>query len=148
MLDARVFVGHEVPVDGFGCLATFGDGDERLATAHVAGGEDTFHRGHVVGVCLHVAALIECHTQLLDHAVLDRAEEAHGEEDEIDIEDQLGAKDGFELWWRADADHVQLLHVAVLIAGELDAVDAPVADAAFFVGALSAELQRPERPGG
>ena len=42
---------------------------------------------------------------------------------------------------------VKLLDVAVLVAGELDGVDAPVANAAFFVRALSAQLQRPERPG-
>ena len=53
---------------------------------------------------------------------------------------------GFELGRRADADGVKLLDVAVLVAGELDAVDAPVADAAFFVRAFGAQLQRPERP--
>ena len=40
----------------------------------------------------------------------------------------------------------KLLDVAVLVAGELDAVDAPVADAAFFVRAFGAQLQRPQRP--
>src|SRR6266702_7258125 len=42
---------------------------------------------------------------------------------------------------------MQLLNIAVLITGELDAVDAPVAEPALFVGALGAELKRPERPG-
>ncbi len=32
---------------------------------------------------------------------------------------------------------VELLHVAILIASKADAVDAPVADSAFFVGAFS-----------
>ena len=54
---------------------------------------------------------------------------------------------GFELGRRADADGMKLLDVAVLVAGELDAVDAPVADAAFFVRAFGAQLQRPQRPG-
>ena len=35
----------------------------------------------------------------------------------------------------------------MLIAGELDAVDAPVANAALFVSAFSAQLQWPHRPG-
>ena len=42
---------------------------------------------------------------------------------------------------------MKLLDVAVLVAGEFDAVDGPVADAAFFVRAFGAQLQRPERPG-
>ncbi len=54
---------------------------------------------------------------------------------------------GFELGRRADADGVNLLDVAVVVAGEFDAVDGPVANAAFFVRAFGAELQRPERPG-
>ena len=55
---------------------------------------------------------------------------------------------GLELRRRADAQRVQLLHVAVLVAGELDAVDAPVANAALFVRALGAQLQGPQRPRG
>ena len=43
-------------------------------------------------------------------------------------------------------DAVQLLHVSVLIAGELGGGDAPFAHAAFFVRALGAQLQRPQRP--
>ena len=85
--------------------------------------------------------------ELLDHAVADGAEEAHGEEDEIDVEGELGAGLRFKLGRRADADGVDLLDVAVLVAGEFDGVDGPVADAAFFVRAFSAELQGPERPG-
>ena len=54
---------------------------------------------------------------------------------------------GFELGRRADADGVKLLDVAVLVAGEFDGVDAPVANAAFFVRAFGAQLQRPQRPG-
>ena len=43
---------------------------------------------------------------------------------------------------------MDLLDVAVLVAGEADGVDGPVAEAAFLVRAFGAELQRPERPGG
>ena len=103
-------------------------------------------RGHEVGGG-DVAAIVERETELLDHAVADGAEETHGEQNEIDVESELGAGLRFELWRRADADGVQLLDVAVLVAGELDGVDGPVADAAFFVRAFGAQLQRPKRPG-
>ena len=80
-----------------------GPDDERLAAAHVAGGEDAVDRGHVVGGG-DVAAIVEREAELLDHAVAHRAEEAHGEQDEIDVEGELGAGDGFELGRRADAN--------------------------------------------
>ena len=41
---------------------------------------------------------------------------------------------------------MQLLHVAVFVAGELHRVDAPIAHAAFFVRAFDAQLHRPQRP--
>ena len=49
---------------------------------------------------------------------LHRAEEAHGQQHQIDIERELGAGDRLELGRRADADGMQLLHVAVFVAGE------------------------------
>src|SRR5690349_10883745 len=39
-----------------------------------------------------------------------------------------------------------LLHISVLVAGELHAVDAPVALATLFVRALGSQLHRPQWP--
>ena len=36
--------------------------------------------------------------ELLDHAIADGAEEAHGEQDEIDVESELGAGLGLQTW--------------------------------------------------
>ena len=99
------FVG-KVSIDCCCGFAAFCDGpdDERLTAAHIAGSEDAVDRGHVVGVGGDVAALVESDAKLLDHAVLDGTEEAHGEKNEIDIERELGVRDGFELGRRTDAD--------------------------------------------
>ena len=95
---------------GSGGFAAFGDGpdDQRLAAAHVAGGEDAGDGGHVVGVGSNVAAAVERHAQLLDGAVLRGSGEAHGEQDKVGVEGEFGAGDGREIGRRADADGVQL----------------------------------------
>ena len=51
----------QIGVHGGGGVAAFGDGpdDERLATAHVAGREDTRDGRHVAGASADVAASIE-----------------------------------------------------------------------------------------
>ena len=41
----------------------------------------------------------------------------------------------------------KLLHVAVFVAREFSGVERPIPHAAFFVRALGAKLQRPQRPG-
>ena len=43
---------------------------------------------------------------------------------------------------------MQLLHIAAFVSGELHRIDAPIARAALFVGALDAQLHRPKRPWG
>ena len=68
--------------------------------------------------------------EVLDHAVLHRAEEAHGEQHEVGLEHELGARDRLELLVGAGA--VQLLDLAVL-ALELDRGDGEVAGDAFFL---------------
>ena len=55
---------------------------------------------------------------------------------------------GLKLGWRADAEGVQLFHVAVFVAGEARGGNGPIANSAFFVRAFGAQLKRPERPGG
>jgi hypothetical protein len=89
---------------------------------------------------------IELHAELLDHAVAHRAQEAHGQQHQVGIHGELRAGNRLELRRRTHAHGVQLLHVAVFVAGEASRGDAPVADAAFFVRALRAQLQRPQRP--
>lgn len=122
--------------------------DERLTTPHIAGGKDAIYRGHVVGVGGDVATLVDRDAELFDHSTFDGTEEAHRKKYKINIERELRSDEGFELRRRADAEGVKLFDVAVLVPGELDAVDAPVANSAFFVRALDAQLQRPERPWG
>ncbi len=56
-----------------------------------------------------------------------------------------GMRFEFRRW--PDAHAVQLLHIAVFIAGEVRGGDAPIADAAFFMRAFHAQLHGPERPG-
>ena len=41
---------------------------------------------------------------------------------------------------RTDADGVKLVYIALVIAAEACGGDAPIADAAFFVGAFDAQL--------
>src|ERR1700689_4148518 len=41
---------------------------------------------------------------------------------------------------------MELLHIAVFVTSEADAVDAPVADSALFMCAFCTQLKRPERP--
>ena len=94
-----------------------------------------------------VAALVEREAELVNQPILDGTEETHGQQDEIDVEGELGAGDGFEFGWRADADGVNLLDLAAGVAGEFDTVDGPIADATLFMGALDAQLQGPQRPG-
>ena len=115
---------REVAVDSSsGPAACRGGPDhERLAAAHVARGKDALDGGHVVGVG-HVAADDKRHTQLLDHAVADRTEEAHRQQDQIDIERELGTRNRFELRRRADVESMQLLDVAVFITGTKDRAD-------------------------
>ena len=67
-------------------------------------------------------------------------------QDEIGVHGELGAGDGLELRRRADPHGVQLLDVAIVVAGKLRGGDAPVANAAFFVRAFDSQLHRPQRP--
>src|SRR6185437_618134 len=139
--------GSEILVHRFCGLSAFCDGPhhERLAAPHVAGCEDILDRTLEVRG-RHVAPCVECEAELLDHAVTHRSEKAHGEQHKIDIHGELGARDLFELWRRAHAKAMELLDITLLVAGEAEGVDAPIADAAFFVRAFGAELQRPQRP--
>src|ERR1035437_715652 len=88
----------QVFVYGCCCLAALRDGPdhERLPAAHIASGKDAFDRAHVVG-CGSVAAFVQSQCELLDHAGADWAKEAHGEQDEIDVEGKLAAGDHLEL---------------------------------------------------
>src|SRR5207247_7059335 len=54
---------HEVAVDAAGGVAALGDrpDDERLATTHVARGEDAGDARHFVAVGLHVATGVQLH---------------------------------------------------------------------------------------
>lgn len=143
----RCFLGGEVLVHRFSGLAAFRDSPdhERLTTAHVAGCEDVLD-GALEVRRSNIAARIERQAKLFDHAIAHRAEEAHGEQNEIDFERELGTCNLFELRRRSNADSVYLLHVAVLVASELERIDCPVADAAFFVRGFGAKLHGPERP--
>src|ERR1022692_4310643 len=136
----------EIPIDSFRRLAPLGDGPhhQRLPAAHVAGREDARHTRHVIPIGRHIAAPIQRHAYLLDHAVLHRAGEAHGEQHQIGLQGEFRPRQRFKL--RRHAHGVQLLHVALFVAVELHRVAAPTAHAAFFVRAFDAQLHRPQRP--
>src|SRR5690606_35527651 len=81
----------EVGVDGPGRLAPLADGphDETLPAARVSGCEDPID---VRGVALggDVATGVEPHTELVDEPRRVGSDEAHGEEQEIDLEPPRG----------------------------------------------------------
>src|ERR1035438_7979210 len=131
----------QIPIDPFRRLAPFGDGPhyQRLAAAHVAGREDARHARHVIPIRRHIAAPIQRHAELLDHAVLHRPREAHGEQHQIGLQGEFRSRQRFKL--RRHAHGVQLLHVALFVAGKLHRVDAPIARAAFFVRAFDARSE-------
>ena len=114
-LSAAARRAHQELVDRVRGLAAFADrpDHQRLAAAHVAGGEDLVERGLVVvGVGLDVAARVEREPERLDHALVHRMHEAHRQQHEIGLDLELGAGDRLELV--VDAHAVQLLHRAVL----------------------------------
>src|ERR1035437_4661055 len=136
----------EIAIDSFRRLAPLGDGPhhQRLPAPHVAAGEHAAHARHVVGVDCDIAARLKLDAELLDHAVLHRAGEAHGEQHQIGFQGEFGTRQ--RLHCRRHAHRMHLPDVAVFFAGDLHRVDAPIARAAFFVRAFDAQLHRPERP--
>src|ERR1035438_3176427 len=140
----------EEAVDALGGFAAFGDGPDhqRLAAAHIAGGEHAGDARHVIAVGGHVAARVERYAELFDHAVFHGAEETHGEQHQVGLNGEFAPADRFELGRRPDAQGVQLVHLAAIVAGETGGGDSPIARAAFFVRGFDAQLHGPERPRG
>ena len=109
--------------------------------------------GHVVAVAAEHAALGERQVEGLGQDRLGSGE-ADRQQHQLAGEDQLGAVDLLELAFAhlvevlLDADGVQLLDVAAVVADELLGLDLPVALAPFFVRGGEAEDLGPERPGG
>src|SRR5215831_36394 len=99
----------EKHVDITRCRPTFRDRpyDQRLAAAHIAGGEKAGNGGRVTG-CFHVAAGIELDPELVDQAVANRAGETHREQHQLDIHGEFGPWDCLEFRRRANPDSVQL----------------------------------------
>src|SRR5258706_2275864 len=104
---------HEECVDLARALAALADRPhhERLAAAHVAGGEDLRHGGRVAagafGGRLHVAARVLGHAELVDHAFMHRMHIAHREEHE------LGGN------WEMRARHFLSCHHALVVLYQL-----------------------------
>ena len=127
---------------------SLGDGphDERLPAARVAGDEDAGDRGHVVVVALDVRALVEVDAELLHQARPLRAEEAHGQQDELGGDLPLGALDLLE----APAAELHLDELTPRtrpsLAEELLGGHGVHALAALLVGGGDAEEHRVGRP--
>ncbi len=140
---------HQPGVDP-GCARTaLGDRphDEALAAAHVAAGEDARLVGHEHGIALDVAARIEVDAELLEQALLLRAEKTHRQEHQLHGQLEVGALDLLEL----AVDHLHLVgtqraHVAVVVGKEALGVDAVDTVATLLVGRRHAEHVRPRRP--
>src|SRR3984957_9694631 len=138
----------QVRIDTCRGFAPLGDGpyNERLPAAHIARGEDSGKRRHVVLIGGDVAAIVELNSELLDHSVPHGAEESHRDKDKIGIHGELAACNRFKLRGRANSYGMKLADIAVFVPGQLCSSDAPVANAAFFVSTLDAQLHRPQRP--
>ena len=92
---------------------------------HVAGGEYAFDIGHPVAVVPDVAAVGDLDTQLLNHADLFGAGEAHGQQHQFTTDLGAAARDFVEdhtagLALHFHLDHVQFLEVILFIADKLD----------------------------
>src|ERR1700682_3482159 len=95
----------------------------------------------------HVSALIELDSELFDHPIPNRTNEAHRNQDQIHIHREFAARDWLELSRRPNANRVQLRNPAVGGAGKLRCSNTPVAYATFLVSTFDTQLHRPERPG-
>src|SRR6185437_13154433 len=95
-----------------------------------------------------VASLVELQPKPLDPAVAYGPEEAHRQQHQIRLNGEVAARDRFKRGWRPHSNRMNAPDIAALVALEPNAVDGPIADAAFFVAALSTQLQRPQRPRG
>ena len=94
----------------------------------------------------HIAAAVERDSQLLQHSAAHRPSEAHGKQHEVGFDYGFGSGNRLELWRRRHLHGMQARHVSVGVALETDRSQAPLARSAFFVRALGAQLQRPQRP--
>ena len=92
---------------------------------HVAGGEYAFDVGHPVAVVPDVAAVGDLDTQLLNHADLFGAGEAHGQQHQFTTDLGAAARDFVKDDTAGPAlhlhlDHVQFPEVAMFVTDELD----------------------------
>ena len=137
----------QIAINSFRCLPPLGDrpDHQRLSAPHVARREHARNARHVVA---SAATLPRPSSQrrLLDHAVLHRPREAHRQQHQIGVQREFRSGDRLELRRRTHSQRMQLLHIAVLVAGELNCIDAPIARATLFVRALDRALHRPHWP--
>ncbi len=70
---------------------------------------------------------------------LNGSQKAHRQQHQVRIQREFRARQWLEFRRWADPDGVQLLHVALLVAGEARGGDAPLPDAAFFVRTFRAQ---------
>src|SRR3954452_3960309 len=82
----------QVPVDGGGGAAALGDSpdDQRLAAAHVPGGEDARDRGGVRAVPGDVTPLVEIDAEAVEQARPFGPGEAHGQQHQVSAQLALG----------------------------------------------------------
>src|SRR5206468_6963639 len=126
--------------------------DERLAAAHVTGGENLGHRGSIViGVRLDVRARVAVDAELLEHSWANGTDEAHRQEHEIRLELEFAAWN-LDHFHRAavillpfDARGDQLLDPSVASFESLRR-HGPVTLTTFFVRRRRAQFDRPVRP--
>src|SRR6266571_732507 len=140
---------HQVIVDAARGSTAFRDrpDHQRLAAAHIAGGEDARYRSHAVVVCSDVTASVQLYSELFDHPFPHRPGKAHGEEYKVSIQNEFRTWDRVEFGRRPDLDSVQSLHATTFVAGKLGGRHSPIANSSLFVRALNPHLERPERPG-
>jgi len=124
-----------------GGFPSLGDGPyyQGLAPATVAGGKHALLARHVLVIAADHALLRKRQPKRLGQPILG-AGEADGQQNELAGKDQLRTMDFLELPLASlvkvliDADGVQLLDVAAVVADEGLGLDLPVSLAALFVG--------------
>src|SRR6266852_1586996 len=148
----QVGLAHQVEIDAAGGAPAFRDGpdDERLSPLQVTGREDPGHARHPVRITPDIAAVRELDSEVGEQPLAPRAQEAHGQENQLRLHRILGARNILEADPAALADHLDPDGVqrgdAPLLAGEVGGIDGILPRAALLVGRGDAEDIRPERP--
>ena len=95
VLDRQLRAAHQILIDCSGALPPFANRPDyqRLSASHVASGEDFIDRGLIiVGTGGNIAALVQGHAQILQHAGMNRMDETHRQQHELSLDLEFAAR--------------------------------------------------------